>query len=138
MPAWAEWDWSHVSPNIRSWCAVIEVNRYPLDFIYRFSGDGRSRLLGNDYTGQSVLDIKPAVMSNKILQEYSTVVERRAPLFVSTFGFGQSQNRAYNLLRLPFGHGEQVEHILSACSQEDTDLSAIKALFNSYNGGDTE
>mgnify|MGYP004080545065 CR=1 FL=1 len=79
MPAWAEWDWSHVSPNIKSWCAVIEVSPYPLDFIYRFSGEGRSRLLGNDYSGQSVLDIKPAVMSNKILQEYATVVERRAP-----------------------------------------------------------
>ncbi|MBO6946654.1 MAG: hypothetical protein JJ855_01650 [Rhodospirillales bacterium] len=138
MPTWAEWDWSQLSPNIKSWSAVVDVIPLPLDFTYSFSGEGRNQLLGNDYTGQSVLDITPAVISNKILKEYATVVERRAPLLISTFGFGQSQNKAYNLLRLPFGNGEQVEQILSTCSQENADLSAIYALFGTHNVGHTE
>lgn len=135
MPTWQEWTWAGLPKDIVSWCAVVNVNQYPLDFTYRFSGEERTKILGNDYMGKSVLDMTPAVMSNKILKEYATVVERRAPLLVNTFGFGQPHNQAYRLLRVPFGSGDQVDQILSACTFEDTDASSIYALFGTDKSG---
>lgn len=47
-PAWARFDWTCLPPQLIPRCAVVDVKRNPLDFVYRFWGTRRTSVQGAD------------------------------------------------------------------------------------------
>ncbi|MBO6519849.1 MAG: hypothetical protein JJ900_03070 [Rhodospirillales bacterium] len=128
-PEWNEWDWALVPPELVPWCTVVDVIPYPLDFVYRMCGEKRIKLYGHDYTGSSVFEVKPAFLSNKILEEYVAVKERGAPIFVSTTGMNMNPTESYGFLRLPFGKQGRIGQILGIGVHLDDKIDRIRALY---------
>ena len=96
-----------------SWCAVMNVQRNPVDFIYRFFGTGRGRLQGKEYTGFSVLMTSPQIFGQKGFDELIQVLNENKPLHFETHFKLESEGK-YDCLRMPLvDHEETITQILS-------------------------
>lgn len=96
------------------WCVVVDVQRDPPDFTYRFCGTQIRDLINVELTGKSIDDIPNKSYAKRAREEYSEIIERKVALFsnkahVDTTG----TNSRYQTLRVPFSSGNDVENILS-------------------------
>jgi len=83
-PAWGEFALADLPARILPWSVVVDVvidDDGAPDFVYRFWGDERVRLLGRDMTGQSVRRLP--IMPTRVHQQYVEVLERRRALYFS-------------------------------------------------------
>jgi hypothetical protein len=115
-PPWPAFDWIQVPANLIPHCAVADVQRDPLDFIYRFWGTGRTVMQGADYTGRSLSTFEPRAIAEKAFAEYRAVLERKTALRIMTFGLKnfRSERSDYEFLRLPFSDdGEDIHQVLA-------------------------
>ncbi|MGJ3258113.1 MAG: hypothetical protein ACFE0S_00785 [Rhodospirillales bacterium] len=113
MPAFEELGWDALPPSIVSWCSLVDVVQYPLDFIYRYWGEKRTELMARTTRGYPFSISDPLSFPTRYYKEYVTLMERRAPISITTFGMGMNQDESYSFLRLPFGKDECIEQVLS-------------------------
>ncbi|MBO6521389.1 MAG: PAS domain-containing protein [Rhodospirillales bacterium] len=132
-PSWARFDWSCVSPQIIPRCAVVDVRRHPLDFVYRFWGTRRTSVQGADYTGKTLRDLRPKAIAEKSFREYCNVIAERSPLLIRTHSPAIKWAPAfdYEFLRLPFSDsGEEVNQILSIGQYDPTVMKLVMDLYD--------
>ncbi|MBT6094530.1 MAG: PAS domain-containing protein [Rhodospirillaceae bacterium] len=118
FPSWPEVDMMALPLAIVPWCSVVDVVEGGKDFIIRFWGTERVRLLGVDYTGHRVSEFRSPDVSAKIQDELSQVISEQRPLLVETM-LSLSDMRGlelttFQVLRLPFGEKTDVNTILNA------------------------
>ena len=115
-PPWPAFDWSCIPAHLIPHCAVVDVQRDPLDFIYRFWGTGRTAMQGADYTGKSLFTFEPRAIAEKAIAEYRVVLEKKSALRIMTIGLKnfRSERADYEFLRLPFSNdGENIHQVLA-------------------------
>jgi len=132
MPAWGDFDWMELPPQVIPWCAVVDVVNETPDFVYRFWGTARTRLQGRDYTGLPIRDVRPRELSDKIYKEYKNVWTQGKPIhFVtSDFDIHDGKKAEYHFLRLPFGDdGDRVTQIFAVGIYEEAEIKNIQNFF---------
>lgn len=131
-PPWPAFQWAQVPTRLVPQCAVVEVRRQPLDFIYIHWGVGRTIMQGADYTGKSVRDFRPKRIAEKAIHEYCEVMTQRTAICVQTERLKKSDSLPidYQFLRLPFSdNGTDVHQILGVGLY---DHSVMKKAFEFY------
>ncbi len=119
-PAWGEFQLHHLPSDVIPWCVVVDVQRDPLDFVYRFWGTARTMLQGQDCTGSSCLTVLPQEIGKKLFREYSELLQRAAPICVTTKGVDEARQPVqYNFLRLPLSSDGETINTLFSYSQND-------------------
>ena len=105
------WDLKPVLPMI----LLVDVLQDPLDFRYRLSGTKVRDIHGMELTGHRVRDLMPRLYAEKVWQDYSELVERKAPQlceieYINRFDL----KRCFKVLRLPLSSdGDSVDMIMA-------------------------
>jgi len=115
-PAWHEFNMDDLPARALQWSVVVEVVIDPdgrPDFICRFWGQERARLLGHDMTGRSIRNLP--VMRDKVWEQYLAVLARRQALYFShEHELSDGLRPAFESLRLPLSDdGQTVNRIFS-------------------------
>lgn len=79
-PAWKDFDWLRIPPEIIPYFAVVDVIHDPFALTYRFFGTGHARAHGIDLTGRSPLDMVPGDVGRSMFAQYKETAERGEPL----------------------------------------------------------
>ncbi len=131
MPSWQDWDWMQLPSNAIPWCTVVDVKRDPLSFYYRFWGSSRTNLYGVDYTGQSITEVQPKTIGNKIFKEYAQLVEHKAPQLAITEKIAPDASLiTYQMLRLPFSAEDNVTQVLALSAYMNTELKKVHGFYH--------
>lgn len=119
-PTWTEFGLKKLPPQIIPWCAAVNVQRDPRDFVYRFWSTECARLQGREMTGRSVTEFTPAAMARTIHRECERVLEIRSPLLVrKTQTLASGVPLGFESLRVPLSDGaDAVAVILSIARSE--------------------
>jgi hypothetical protein len=105
-----------VDPAILPRCTVVDVVDGGADFIYRFWGTGRTKLLGYDLSGKSIAEFRPPELVTIAAKDFATMLERRRASWFTVVASapGGTDTFTFWFLRLPFsGDGTSVDNILS-------------------------
>jgi hypothetical protein len=123
---------AQILPNIM----MVDVRTDPRDFTYRYWGTGVVDLHGDDLTGKSVRDIRPAAFAEMVWQQYEEVVETKAPgLYLHKVPAKHGSLRNHAILRLPFSSdGEAVDIVMSVDDYCDA-KSDLKEFFEAVAEG---
>lgn len=112
-PAWGEFALADLPTRILPWSVVVNVipGDGGADFIYRYWGGERIRLLGQDMTGKPVRELP--VMPATVYQQYMEVLQQRRPLYFSHEHQVEGGLRpCFESLRLPLSSdGETIDMI---------------------------
>ena len=80
LPRWSEdFDWFAFPVHLLPYFVVVDVIDDGDDFRYRFWGTAHTDIFRQDYTGKRVSEIKPAVVSVELRQQYRRVRDTAAP-----------------------------------------------------------
>ncbi len=132
IPPWSAFEWARVPARLVQQCAVVEVRRHPLDFVYIHWGVGRTIMQGANYTGKSVREFRPKRIAEKAIHEYAEAMTQRTAICVRTERLESDQSPAfdYQFLRLPFSDdGSDVHQILGVGLYDE---SVMKKAFAFY------
>ncbi len=120
IPALTDMDMMDLPLKLVPWCSVVDVTSGEQEFVIRFWGTERVVLHGVDYTGQSISELRPPAVREKVLSEFSVVAETGRPALFETMLSAEPNTRKqptyYRMLRLPFGEEGNVSAILSVPS----------------------
>lgn len=105
-----------VAPKLLPWSVLVDVEKDPLDFRFRFWGTERANLIGKEMTGKLISDIAQETMREGNREEYEDVYRRGKAVLCHTPIVMHSGREAYRVsIRLPFSNdGEEVSRIFSA------------------------
>lgn len=105
-PGWRDFDLMRLSSKIIPYFTVVDVERDPLDFIYRFWGTRHVEAKGRELTGKSVRALRPPEVAEAIFEQYRQVVEARAPMaFLHRIhGAGMQLPLMQTTLRMPLSN----------------------------------
>jgi len=113
-PPWSEFLLNDLPPKIVPWCVVVNVHQEPLMFMYRFWGTRVSDLLGVDLTGKSSDDIPNQKYAKRARNEYTEMLDRKSAMYTDKPHINAMDMEVrYQILRVPFSSGDEVEAILS-------------------------
>ena len=113
-PPWSEFHLNELPTKIVPWCVVVDVHREPLKFMYRFWGTRVSHLLDVDLTGKSSDDIPSQPYAVRARAEYTEMLERKVAMYTDKPHINSFKMEVrYQILRVPFSSGGEVENILS-------------------------
>ena len=113
-PPWSEFHLNELPTDIVPWCVVIDVHQEPLKFMYRFWGTRVSELLGVDLTSKSSDDIPSQPYAVRARAEYTEMLEHKAAMYTDKPHINAMEREVrYQVLRVPFSSGSEVENILS-------------------------
>ncbi|MBT6095910.1 MAG: PAS domain-containing protein [Rhodospirillaceae bacterium] len=122
LPICTDFKLDELEPSIIPWSVMVDVivtaDGVP-DFIYRFWGTQRARFQGQDRTGQSVHEIHPAAVADKVYHEFLNVLETKQPQhFVTEISYPGGDTARWQGLRLPLGNvAGDVEKIVGVCAE---------------------
>ncbi len=120
-PPWSEFHLNELPTEIVPWCVVVDVHREPLKFMYRFWGTRVSHLLDVDLTGKSSDDIPSQPYVRRARAEYTEMLERRVAMYTDKPHINALKMEVrYQILRVPFSSGSEVENILSVGEFSDS------------------
>jgi len=113
-PLWSEFHLDELPTKIVPWCVVVDVHQEPLKFVYRFWGTRVSDLLGVELTNKSSDDITNNFYAARARAEYTEMLDRKVAMYtdkphINSMGL----EVRYQILRVPFSSGSEVENILS-------------------------
>jgi hypothetical protein len=115
-PAWNEFHLDQVDPAILPRCTVVDVVDGGANYIYRFWGTARTKLLGYDLSGKSINAFRPPELVTIAAKDFATMLERRRASWftVVASATGGPDTFTFWFLRLPFSaDGTSVDKILS-------------------------
>ncbi len=113
-PPWSEFHLDELPPEIIPWCVVVDIHQEPLKFMYRFWGTRVGDLLGVDLTGKSSDDIPSQPYAGRARAEYTEMLGRKAAMYTDKPHINAMEIEVrYQILRVPFSSGDEVENILS-------------------------
>ena len=113
-PSWPEFHLDALPYQIVLWCVVFDVHREPLKFRYRFWGTRVSDLLGVDLSGKFSDDIPSQPYAQRARAEYMEMLEHKAAMYTDKPHLNAMKMEVrYQILRIPFSTGGEVENILS-------------------------
>ncbi len=113
-PDWSEFRLDELTTEIVPWCVVVDVHREPLKFMYRFWGTRVSHLLDVDLTGKSSDDIPSQSYVRRSRAEYTEMLGRKVAMSTDKPHINSIKMKVrYQILRVPFSSGSEVENILS-------------------------
>jgi len=108
-------------PALIPWCVIVDVRDDPLDYVYRFWGTKRTRLLGRDFTGRSVHELSPDAIRESVYAEYEEVRCSRQPMISRhPAPLSSSQVVHFESIRLPITRdGDAVDRIFATICYQD-------------------
>ena len=113
-PPWSEFHLNELPTKIVPWCVVVDAQREPLKFMYRFWGTRVSHLLDVDLTGKSSDDIPSQSYDRRSRAEYTEMLDRKVAMYTDKPHINSIKMKVrYQILRVPFSSGSEVENILS-------------------------
>lgn len=123
-PAWKDFHLIELASATIPFVIVVDVQRDPLDFVYRFWGTGNTAYIGYDCTGMSVR--RNRLFGTKVFGECEYLLEQRRPIvWFSKVTRDDGVYREYARLRAPLSDdGETATHIVSVV-QVDEKLDEI-------------
>jgi hypothetical protein len=93
--------------------AIVDVERDPLRFWYRLTGENISRIHGAKLSKHYVDEIKPKIFSDTAHNDLAELVSSKEPQFVElNFENREKVKRSYRVLRLPLSQCDLIDHIL--------------------------
>lgn len=112
-PSLRQFKLDELPPSVLPLATLVDVREQPFDLVYRFWGSERTHQQGVDYTGKSVKDVRPEIVSEKIQKEYAAVCREKVPLhFISSRTMDDGTKLEYHFIRLPLSaDGEKVTNI---------------------------
>ena len=121
MPTFKDFRLDDLEPPILPWSILVDVKTSPLDITYRFWGTERTKLIGKEMTGKSMLDIPTSYMRDSNIREYTEVVNLQKPLLCQTPVVTSSGRQVtFQSIRLPLRDHQdgRIAHIYSAMNYE--------------------
>ncbi|MEK9724768.1 MAG: hypothetical protein VW405_14960 [Rhodospirillaceae bacterium] len=117
---WSDFALELLPPRVIPWCVAVNVERDPLDFVYRFWGTERARLQGQELTGKRISTFRPETMAKVLFAECAQIVETRQPfLYRKRHTTPTGLSPGFESLRLPLSNGgSQVGVVLSVARSE--------------------
>lgn len=127
MPNIKQFQMDMVPLSLLPWSAIVEIvdNDGTRDFLYRFWGTERVKLIGAEMTGRLVSGIEDTRMRNGSMVEYADVCARGVPLLCTTpVTTPSGRQLSIASLRLPIADAAgNITRIFSA-----TDPSTLKEI----------
>ena len=111
---------------------LADVLTDPPGFRYRLSGTGIAGVHGEELTGLTPLDLKPAEYGRLIDRHYRQCVSERKPLLHLIILDSTHRSRAYARLLLPLSNdGEQI-NMLMAVDSANQDARELREFFDAH------
>ncbi len=119
-PTWSDFRLDELPFPILPWSIVVDVEANSTEFLYRFWGTQRTKLIGKDMTGETSSSIPNSFMREGNIKEYLEVCNQKKPMLFDTPVVKESGLRAtFQSIRLPLSDdGKSVSKIFSALNYQ--------------------
>ncbi|WP_020592551.1 PAS domain-containing protein [Kiloniella laminariae] len=117
-------------PQLLPYCELIDVEREPLDFIYRLLGTKIDHITRGKYTGLRVSEIPDQCAPSMIFDLYSQVVSSRKPVRAVLPYVGEKiKIKEVECLVLPLAsNGQDVDMLLGGVALSDQEARLLAGL----------
>lgn len=124
MPAWSIDRLLGIEPSLLPYTAVVGTSANAEAYRYVFWGTGLTTVFGKDFTREAPTLLHRYPKYDGRSTGYERVFQQARPLYLVTEFVGRTENIGRQLcVRLPFGQGDVVDHVISV------------ALFSGANAG---
>lgn len=139
-PRWQDLDFLAFPPHMLPLMYLVDVERNPLSFRYRFIGTKVCEFEGADYTGKYACDLEPRKLGLAAHRAFATFIENPQPTFFMMLGDERGETphmfRVYGGIRVALSNdGEQVDQILALAQLEYDHRELRRYFFNAAGDG---
>lgn len=127
-PAWADWQWADLPPELVQNFMIVDVQPEPLDFIFRFWGTAFQRLHNIEMTNKSVHELRSPGTARNSFDQYAEVAKTRRPhLFSYPIQMDRDRKRFdHPSLRMPFSDDGQNVNLIVTFADWRKDLYEVR------------
>jgi len=132
-PSWSELDLIDFPSHIIPLVYVVDVERDPLRFRYRFIGSKVCEFEGTDYTGQYVCDLKPAAVGQAAQSAFERFLDDPEPRFfamlVDELDHMPHVFSIYGGIRVPLSDDNKEVHQIMGLAQFETEHKLLRKYY---------
>lgn len=120
MPRHESFRLDDLASRLIPWSVLVDVSTDQTEFVFRFWGTERARLIGAELTGKTTEDIPTSFMRDANIAEYRDVVAQKRPMLCKTPVTTKSGRQAiFQSIRLPLADERgTVARVFSAMDYE--------------------